>query len=303
MRTHNSRKDIDCRLTSVLAIGMVLTLGVFVSETLGTGCTGPCQHMVWDGPDTWHCEGCYTYCEIACVNNECKQCGGDEDKYCCNSTHCCDYNKSCCGSGCTDPATQGCCNNSPYNLATQGCCGDTIYDLATEQCCDDISPDIWPNYPCGKDKKCCKGNCIDDTKQCCRDAATGYPCNVNESCCNGECKPPCTLSNGGVCASMNSDCGCSSPQTPSCGDHLKTWSAGVDKICNNGGCGCNTCSEMILCYWFLLCKGGPSEGPFRACGGDGYCVMSPNPLASCVSCVPRYDIPAQPQYRCQQACE
>ena len=160
-------------------------------------------------------------------------------------------------------------------------------------------------YDCNFTTHDCYQKCKSEDCEECDGNGHCVVCNNDPTkcCVNGECKSRCELKNGNVCASMNSNCGCCSADLLTCGDHLKMWTAGVDKICDSD-CGspegCDTCAEMIICYWWLLCKAGPSSS-FSICTGSGYCDTWI--WGTCITCVPRYDIPAQPQYICNQACE
>ncbi len=190
MKTHNFKSDIDYWLLSGLVIGMVLTLGVFVNDARGTGCTGPCQQLVWDG-NKWNCVGCDSDCERTCINNVCKMCGGDSNKRCCDDdagSHCCPLGKSCCGnSECYDPVTQGCCNGTPYDLATQKCCcNGTPYPkckLTDGEVCAD---------PCGHYPPC-NWRCTYMTGDNCLGVYSreykGWTEKICSGGCPGECEP------------------------------------------------------------------------------------------------------------------
>jgi hypothetical protein len=97
---------------------------------------------------------------------------------------------------------------------------------------------------------------------------------------------------------MNSSCGCVT--ISGCGDHLNKWTVGTQYICDSE-CGspegCNTCSEMIVCYMFRMCR--HESYHIDSFCIDGACRWTIAGL--CTSCEPYGS--AFPQTVCTQTCE
>jgi hypothetical protein len=274
----------------IFSVGILLSLmfsGQIVSGfTIGPTCP-PCytgitcqEHTCLEACCPAH-DGWYSCCSFS---NTC--CGGN----CCYKSNCeeCGANEQC--RVCGGRQNEACCNGHCYNTTTQVCCGG----IHNKDNCKECRNDQWVDKCPTNCETICDGNgvcqqCGGDTKKC---------------CINGECKPRCKLKDGNVCGSMNSDCGCSEIEVMVCQNHLKMWSVGVDKVCSSD-CGsptnCNTCSEMIPCYWWQLCKKGATSTN-SVCSSAG-CESSIWPWKECNTCAPRTDIPAQMNPLCQQACE
>jgi hypothetical protein len=241
MKMQNLKKGIDYRLLPGLAIGMVLILGVFASDTLGIGpsCPGACG-LVWDG-SSWVCRYCDAFCEYTCINYECVRCG-DNNKTCCpEDGRCCDPDKTCCRNsptGCIDPATTGCCNGEPYNLATECCMDNIVKPKCGEICC--------PGH-----EGCCYGECCDG------------------ECCTELHNPPC-CPHGTFCCGL-SDC-VDPVKCESCVDgHKVVCDGDTSKVCCNGSC-CQTKDCPVCSYGELpitLNVFPVVSTPSSQCGGCG----------------------------------
>ena len=180
MRTHNFKKDIDCRLFYGLVIVMALLLTTIVYDAFGSGptCSSPCAIYSFDYcTGSWGCQGCDS---CSHCNTSTATCVYDCRPICmdCNSI----ANPSGCGgiiTGCTSYlcSPEKCETCDGHGLCkvcggdpNKACCNGTCYDTRTQKCCDEFSPP----HICEKNHECCNGTCCE------------YP----KCCDNGVCKGP-----------------------------------------------------------------------------------------------------------------
>ncbi len=168
---------------------------------------------------------------------------------------CCDVasGSQCCSSA--DKSALSCCARGVKCLS----CGQDIAICAPEgsTCCPGA-----PDGVCDADHKCCGGQCIENTQQCC-EGATG----CDQSCCHSQCMP-----SGGNCCDQSHYCAgdypacctdgcCPSDHPQCCGQYC--WEQG-DVCCQDGSWGCDSGNR---CCW---------NGSDQWCcsGGDG-CITFP----------------------------
>jgi hypothetical protein len=172
-----------------------LTIGVFVSDTLGIGPSCPAEAcgLVWDG-SSWVCNYCPITCAYKCINQQCVRCGSDSNT-CCPAGNCCPPDKGCCAGaegGCIDETTECCVDGVPKPKCNgiccpghEGCCNGTC---CNGECCSA------PRYqqPCCPPGTSCCGtqDCVDPTK--CESCVDGHKvvCGGDpvKCCLNRECK-------------------------------------------------------------------------------------------------------------------
>jgi len=282
-----------------------LLLSPFVDDAVGGGpgpTCSPCEYWGWDG-FVFRCKGCEAdcpgcswcdssipRCKSICLPSECKTCN-----ICVNCKVCGnDPNRFCCNGLCCDPRRCEDCNATTHRC--QPCGGVT-----GAHCCDN-GPAGHEHYCCDKGKTCCNGNCCDPCQ--CQD------CNLTTGACKSKCKPEncetcdgsghCIVCNGdpkkcchpldhtckqccknattGNCEGHNSDCGCDPIGWADCTGSIKEWTIGQTRFCWSecGGTPCYKDVPNVNCYAWQACD----EGYFN---NDSLCISPPNGCAYTVA--------------------
>jgi len=267
MKTHNFKKDIDCRLFYGLIIVMALLLTTIVYDACGVGgpppTCSPCTTYEFgydedDGHWKWGCFDKCAYpldcCNGACYYNlvDCMNCpDGLHLVSDCNSTQC----QTCGGSG------RGCVSTCDPN---QLCCYGECYNPKDCKTCDDVNQRVVSTCDPARCQTCVSGECRSKCDSyLCEDCNNGVceTCggDANKKCCSpvwpGVCRDICKLVDGESCI-MDAKIGCTGTCVygGSCGiDTQNVYSGVTEKTCNPQGCTGDCTSGTTWCYKTYNC--------------------------------------------------
>ena len=249
----------------------------------------------WNPPPPPPCQCSAALC-LTCVDGDCLECSGDENKYCCYGTccgatehccsdgHCCPADKRCCGSGCRN-LNQVCCNGTPCEPGELCCDGKTCYDPDTEQCCgngDGKTCSITDCEDCNSTTGGCDSRCKPELCEECDGAGHCVStCAPNESCCDGTCYDPatkqCCGSGDGKTCDVNQTCcddTCCEPEHACCNGTC----CEPGQCCINGECVepmCDNCHMVSM----MVYECGHTQSDILCQGW--YCIRNSIVSASC----------------------
>ena len=295
MRTHNFKKDIDCRMFCGLVIGMALLLTTIVYDAFGSGptCASPCAIYSFDYcTGSWGCQGCdsCSHCNTStatCVYDcrpICMDCNSIANPSGCGgiitgcTSNLCSPEKceTCDGHGlckvCGGDPNKACCNGTCYNTTTQSCCNGEIYDKSTQKCCPGL---FGTEFICDINSNCCDYLCCDPKE--CKTCGSPSPSsckvcddNPNQKCCSGVCKEKCKIINYGSCTGTDEICEACS--VTGCTMGSKIYAGGNGTVCNPNGCTGDCHEALKVCYTEYPCIPDPMPLPTSYC--SGYCLDS-----------------------------